>query len=116
MRVVVSYARALFLLVMTLAILPTNMVQAQVVLFQWAHNQDGTVVDSLVDPNAVPPGNSFDTATGLGTITIPVQGAGPHSVLLYVDHDMAVDINASYNELGEASGTPPSGLSWEIDL
>ncbi|MBU4327059.1 MAG: hypothetical protein KKB91_04850 [Proteobacteria bacterium] len=52
---------------------------------------------------------------GLGTLTITVTGAGAHSVSVYLDYDLDYSINGSLNETGETSGTPETGLSWEID-
>lgn len=52
---------------------------------------------------------------GLGTLTITVTGDGAHSVSVYLDYDLDYSINGSLNETGETSGTPETGLSWEID-
>lgn len=51
-------------------------------------------------------------ATGLGTATVNVLGAGPHSVSAYFDNDLGDD---AYDENGAAVGSQAAGQSWEID-
>lgn len=82
---------------------------ADIALFEYQLNQDGSI------STVIPAGSSFDTATGLGTIQMTFTGAGPHQGLLFVDHELSETVNTFFNEVGEASGTPAAGQSWEID-
>lgn len=81
-------------------------------LFEWSINQNG-IVTSIFDP--LPAGSLFDTTTGLGSIELVFSGAGAHSGILYVDHEISEQFNTFFNELGAAVGTPEPGQSWEID-
>lgn len=70
-----------------------------------------------VDGGAPPAADlsAFDTATGLGTITVSVSGPGLHFAGLFVDHEIDAAANGFVNETGMAVGTPAAGESWEID-
>lgn len=86
-------------------------------------NVDGEVADSLVDGtplSGVLPGlddSAFDYATGLGTITLTITGAGAHAVAGFFDFDILDPLgsNTFFDDRGEALGTAPAGLGWEVD-
>lgn len=90
---------------------------ADIALFEFALNIDGTVYDSLAGDSlpAQIDTSGFDLATGLGSITITAVGAGPHYVAAYFDHEIDETANTFFNESGEPVGGLPAGLSWEID-
>jgi hypothetical protein len=52
------------------------------------------------------------TATGLGTASITVEGAGSHVVIFYIDQDLGV---SAYDENGAPVNSPLFGQMWEID-
>jgi hypothetical protein len=83
------------------------------ILSEYGFNIDGTVSANLV-PAGVNIGG-FDTGTGLGTITVTLDGAGGHYGGLFLDHDIDAAFNTFFNEIGTASGVPSAGQSWEID-
>jgi len=90
---------------------------ADMALYDWAVNIDGTVSEIGLGGDPVPAEvdvSLFDVFTGLGTITVTL-GAGTHSVDLFVDHELSESINTYYNETGAAFGAPAAGQSWEID-
>jgi hypothetical protein len=99
-------------LLMTVAVLCAANSKADIGLFEWGLNLDGVVTGSG-DP--LPPGSTLDTANGLGTVHLLFTGAGAHSSILFVDHEMSEAANTFFNELGEVSGVPSAGASWEID-
>lgn len=79
-------------------------------LFEYALNRDGVINTVL------PPGNTFDTTTGLGALTLTFDTAGPHYGGVFVDHELSETVNTFFNETGATSGVPlPAGLSFEID-
>lgn len=87
--------------------------RAEISLFDYAFLRDGALT---VAPSPVPPGSLFDLTTGLGVIRMTFVGAGFHSALLFVDHELSEAENTYFNELGSTSvGSPSAGLSWEID-
>jgi hypothetical protein len=57
----------------------------------------------------------FNTATGLGTITATVIGAGSHYLIAFFDHEIDEALNTFYNEYGAVNGVAAAGQSWEID-
>jgi len=77
-------------------------------LFESALNVDGTVSTPAAQL-------SFDSGTGLGSLSFSVTGVGAHYVALFVDHDIDEAVNTFFNESGAVSGAPGAGLSWEID-
>jgi len=89
---------------------------AYIVLNDWAFNIDGAPSEySWGDP--FPATGSLD-GSGLGTITVTVDGPGTHYVGLFVDHEIDEATNTYFNENGATSGTPavgPPSQSWEID-
>jgi hypothetical protein len=84
----------------------------QPALFEWGINKD-TVITGTGDP--LPAGSVFDTATGLGNVKLTFTGAGLHSGILYVDHELSEAVNTFFNELGAVIGSPRPGQNWEID-
>lgn len=54
-------------------------------------------------------------ASGLGSVSVAVSGAGAHFVGLYVDYEIDEEINTFFNEYGSTSGTAGAGQTWEID-
>lgn len=88
-------------------------VQATLSLFDYGFNIDGTVTS-----NAAPAGvniGSFNTSTGLGSITSTITGAGSHTFDAFFDHEIDEAINTYFNESGMATGVAAAGQSWEID-
>lgn len=87
-------------------------------LFEFALNIDGTVQYG-VQGDPLPSGStgSFDTTTGLGTLTVTIGSgnSGSHYIGLYVDHEIDQLTNTYFNETGSSTGTPAVGQSWEID-
>ena len=86
---------------------------AVVDLVEYAFNVDGAISNNSA-PGSVNLA-AFDTATGLGMITVTMVGTGTHYVGLFVDHEIDAATNTSFNEYGSTSGAPAAGLSWEID-
>ncbi len=87
---------------------------ADIVLFDWGLNLNGTVYT----PGGSPlPGSvnaaGFDFATGLGTITFTTNASGKFTS--FFDHELSETINTFFNEYGSTSGSPVAGQSWEID-
>lgn len=82
---------------------------AAIGLFEFKVNVDGNLSPAGVNIAA------FDTATGLGQLTVSLTGAGAHFVGLFTDHDIDVTTNTYFNEFGAENGTPAIGQSWEID-
>ena len=82
-------------------------------LFEYGFNLDGAVTSGSA-PSGVNL-SLFDTATGLGTITMSLASPGPHFAGLYLDHEIDEATNTFFNEFGSVSGAAPAGLSWEID-
>lgn len=88
---------------------------APIDLADLAWNIDHTLT-FLGDPvPAAVQASGFDTATGLGLLSVTVRGAGPHVVVLVVDHELDQILNGFSNEFGLIQGTPATGQSWEID-
>jgi hypothetical protein len=74
-------------------------------LFEVGVNRDGD--------QPAPDGVTYAlNASGLGSVTVLVSGAGLHSVLGYFDFDAG---SRPDNESGGTSGAPGAGESWEID-
>lgn len=99
-----------------LAAIPTP-ASAGIVLQSYAVHIDGWVYDpSLGDtlPTVVNV-DDFDLLTGLGTLTIRIDGGGNHAVGLFVDSDIDAADNGFYNEFGSTIGTALPGQNWEID-
>src|SRR5688572_28622601 len=90
---------------------------AEVNLFEFALNVDGTVSNPTQgDPTpAAVDLSGFDGSTGLGSITFSLTGAGSHYFGAFLDHEIDEPINTFFNELGAVSGAPQAGQSWEID-
>ena len=100
-------------------------------LFDWGFNVNGTTFCSLGPcdneginpqdlPSLFPIGSSidisqFDFDSGLGTLTITLQGSGPQTFVAFFDHDIDQAVNGSFNEIGTVHGRRASGQSWEID-
>ena len=79
-------------------------------LFECGTNLDGVL--------SVAPGNAACTgldASGLGTLSLNVTGAGAHSVFAFFDHEIDEAANTFFNEFGSISGVAAAGQSWEID-
>lgn len=93
---------------------------ATIDLFQWMFNVNGTIYDSLgYAGSSTLPGNfnmgSFNTSTGLGTITVTLSGTGGYNFIGFFDHEIDQNINTYFNELGAAVnlGSKPANLSYE---
>jgi hypothetical protein len=58
---------------------------------------------------------AFDFNTGLGTIVATVTGAGPHTVIVGLNHDLIPDSDPNYaNDMAATVGSAGTVL-WEID-
>jgi len=91
---------------------------ADIGLYDWSVNIDGTVSNIGLSGDPVPGGmdtSLFDDVTGLGTITVTISAPGDHFVGLFVDHEIDQTVNTYFNETGAAVGTPAAGQTWEID-
>ena len=93
---------------------------ADIALFEYAINIDGTVVDSGVpgDPTSGDSNPDGLDSEGLGTMTFNITGVGAHSFDAFFDHEIDEEINTFFNEVGSASAAPSApaaGQSWEID-
>lgn len=94
-------------------------------LFDWGLNLDGVTYCAagpgcMVEPalpGDLPPSVTgvFDFASGLGTLSIEIGGAGGHSVDLFVDHEIDQATNTFFNEFGAPTNTAGASQSWEID-
>lgn len=82
-------------------------------LYEFAFNLDGQVSVGVAPPQVNASG--FDTATGLGTVTLQVRGAGQRQASLFVDHEIDETINTFFNESASSHGTAAAGQAWEID-
>lgn len=86
-------------------------------LYEYGLNIDGTTIFPFLG-DALPGTvdiTGFDESTGLGQIAISVDTAGSHNILAFFDHEIDEAINTFFNESGQAVGSAPAGLSWEID-
>lgn len=102
---------------------------ALVDLYDWAFYIDGDIYEApdTYSPPATGqlPSNvntslfSFSSGPGseggLGLITMSITGAGPHSVIAFLDHEIVEADNTYFNEYGAATGALADGQSWEID-
>jgi hypothetical protein len=92
---------------------------ASVQLFDWAVNVDNTFASAFAgdDPAAVAgvDAGGFDTAQGLGTLSVTISGAGSHLFDAFFDHQFDVSDNTFFNETASVSGSAATGQSWEID-
>jgi len=88
---------------------------ADIGLFDWAVNIDGSMWENFAGDSIPGDTSAFDDITGLGIITVTVSGTGNHFVGLFVDHEIDEFANGFSNETGATSGSPAAGQSWEID-
>jgi hypothetical protein len=93
----------------------TTSAGADIGLFDWAFNINGTLtVPGDLLPSEID-ASGFDFDTGLGTVKVRIGTPGSHFVGMFVDHELSQALNTYFNESGEAVGTPAVGQSWEID-
>lgn len=78
-------------------------------LYDYAFNANGDLTPSGIDLT------SFNTTSGLGTISYMSSTDGMNSFLAFLDHEIDEESNTYFNENGDSSGTPAAGQSWEID-
>jgi hypothetical protein len=90
---------------------------ADIVLFEWGLNLNGTVYNTSGSLPGYVDASGFDFTTGLGTIKIAYTAAfaGSYSFLSFFDHEMSEATNTYFNEFGSVSGVAVAGQSWEID-
>lgn len=101
-----------------------SIAQATTILEEWALRVNTTIITKQDDIS----NNNFDIIsfnldTGLGTINWTTSTPGTYNVGAFFDIEIYETINTYFNELGVASGTPPTNesgeplrkLSWEID-
>ena len=103
----------IFLAVVMVGVSVTTASAATVALFDWGFNINGTVYSQSA-PASVNMA-SFDTATGLGTISWTTTGTLSNKFIAFFDHEMVESTNTFFNEFGKTGGTPASGQSWQID-
>jgi len=89
-------------------------VRAAPMLDFWAFNIDGSVSNGLLGDSMSPVTGSLD-ASGLGSLSLNVSGAGSHSVLAYFDFEFSETGNSFFNEYADIVGVLAAGQSWEID-
>jgi hypothetical protein len=60
---------------------------------------------------------AFDWTMGLGTLTVDYNPgvAGDYFIGAFFDHEIDEATNTFFNEVGNVSGSPEAGQSWEID-
>jgi hypothetical protein len=60
---------------------------------------------------------AFDWTMGLGTISVDYNPgvAGDYFIGAFFDHEIDEATNTFFNEVGNVSGSPEAGQSWEID-
>ncbi|MBK1630176.1 hypothetical protein CKO31_05345 [Thiohalocapsa halophila] len=94
---------------------------ADIGLFEWAFNVDGTVYgNGFTTPDAITdvPGldsTSFDETTGLGRLVYQNSTIGDHFFGGYFDLEIDVADNGFSNENGSTAGAAAAGQSWEMD-
>lgn len=98
-----------------LLVLVAGVSAADVSLFDYALNLDGVVYDGGSGFPSNVDLSGFDTATGLGVITVTTAGEGTHTVLGFFDHEIDENSNTFFNEYGATGGAPAAGETWEID-
>jgi len=81
-------------------------------LYEWAFNINGTV--HYMSMPAVVSG-TFNSSTGLGSLSWTTSGAGTYKFIGYFDHEIDQAINTFFNESGAANGVPGSKQSWQLD-
>lgn len=124
-----SRRRTTLAIVLALFGLPTT--AAEIALYDWGFNLNGTLYCSTGNPDTTCSGNgvaelpgflntdAFDFGSGLGRIEARITGTGSHSVLAWFDHEIDEAINSAVNEFGDTAGSPPTAsdpqLQWEID-
>ena len=93
-------------------------------LFEWGINIDGGTTECLSSDGFTPcdatavtlpvsvDASGFDFATGLGTISYTITGAGMHHTSLYLDHEVSPDFS---DEFGSSTNALAADQSWEID-
>lgn len=104
----------IFIIAAALLLLIAGVSAADITLFGYAINQDGVVSNGGSIPGNVDM-SGFDTAAGLGTITVTLDQPGTHTVLGFFDHEIDEQTNTFFNELGGVGGSPAPGEVWEID-
>lgn len=90
---------------------------ADIVLYDAIFNVNGAISEPFFgDPlPAELNAGAFDFNTGLGTLAFTITGAGNHSVITFLDHEIDEAVNTFFNENGAVNGAPAAGQSWEID-
>lgn len=108
-----------FLLLLTIMFSSFSSQAATIDLFQWVFNIDGTIYESSNYPigsDALPGGvNGSLDASGFGSLSTEITGAGDHSFVLMLDYEIDELDNTYYNEYGATGGALAAGQSWEID-
>lgn len=117
MEVRAGIQKALGILATTATLLWAGPAAAAVItLFDYGFNIDGASSFPFFDPVPTEADiTGFDDITGLGTITVTLTGAGAHHVGLFVDHEIDEADNTFFNELGNVTGAPAAGQTWELD-
>lgn len=84
---------------------------ATVDLYDYAINDNGAIQAGAA-PYDIPTGLD---ASGLGSLTYTITGAGNHSFIGFFDFEIDEATNTFYNEYGATGGVLAAGQSWEID-
>jgi hypothetical protein len=127
--IIQTRGRTTLAIVLALFGLPTT--AAEIALYDWGFNLNGTLYCSAGNSDTTCSGNgvaelpgflntdAFDFGSGLGRIEARIASTGSHSVLAWFDHEIDETVNSAVNEFGSIEGTLPTGsdprLQWEID-
>jgi len=88
-------------------------------LKEWEFYLDGTYYQMAGGVAGLPSGfdtSGFNFTTGLGTISVNIDGDGLHTVIAFFDHQIrSAHSTSATNETGTKVGNPSRGQMWEID-
>jgi hypothetical protein len=85
---------------------------ADIVLFDWAFNVNGTTYENF-NGDSMPTTGSL--IGGLGTLSWTTNTAGSKTFIAFFDHELSESVNGFHNEYGATTGSLAAGQSWEID-
>ena len=98
--------------------------QATTVLNEFAFNINSTIYDNVYYNGSVAQPSStnspmfatpsFNTATGIGSITLDYSVAGTYNIGAFFDHAILDNSNSFASDFGTVSGSAPAGASWQI--
>jgi len=114
-------------LVLLLGCLGGTAARADAYLADWCFNVNGVNVTTAscnqfptapMAPNVN--GSNFDftlepAANTLGSVVITLSPGSNQFALAYMDYDLNYPVSGSFQDFGSVNGTPPAGLSYELD-